>query len=133
MKKISISFLAISLAVMLFAFTKTFAEGPGCNELLYWFKVRAEINKTCNQISLQSELLPIIDIDGDCVLTSVDFVPVMASNHPYGCQDTQVLACALGFNTTQIELFVEDGICKFRPIQSKIPLYRCCVKRPNNK
>jgi hypothetical protein len=137
MKKFSISFAAIAFAVLCFAFTnKKFAEGPACNDSLYWFKVKAVLNITCGQVDEQSDFEPIVDVDGDGLLTNVDYIPVQASSHPYGCQDVNSTACALGYrqtgssSTNQIESFIEGGVVKFRPILAKIPEYRCCIKRP---
>jgi hypothetical protein len=137
MKKIRITGVAVIFGIICFAFTKQkFNEGIGCNEILFWFRLNG--NLTCGQVTLQSQLQPILDTDCDGLLTALDILPMTASFHPYGCMDTQPYACCLGYRLSlnpllnQVETFLESGELKFRPIQSKIPLYRCCVKKPFN-
>jgi hypothetical protein len=132
MKAFSLSCLAIVIAAIAFAFTnKKLADGVGCQEYLYWFKVVG--NSTCGQISSQWQIEPIEDVDGDGCLTSIDFNACPAGSFPYGCSDMGVKACCLGYRQTigadnQIEAFCENGLIKFRPKSFEIVNYRCCIK-----
>jgi hypothetical protein len=129
-------FIAVLIAIACVSFFKhPYSDGGFCNESLYWFKVNV-LNKTCNQIISQSQLDPIVDFDGDGVLTSFDYNPIPASSHPYACQDIDNTACALGYRktnnhlTNQIETFIEFGEIKYRPIANQVTSYRCCIKGP---
>jgi hypothetical protein len=133
MKKSMISFIAILLAVICFAFTiKRVPDGPGCNESLYWFEATG--NKICTQVT-QADLIAITDSDGDGTLTAIDYTPRLYTANPYGCEDQVNPACALGFRltsnpaTNQIESFLVGDVVKFRPIASKVSEFRCCVKK----
>jgi hypothetical protein len=139
MKKYFVGLLAVSFAIVCFAFTsKKFATGPACTEQHYWFQVKNGINKDCSALIL-SDFELIEDVDGNGLPNEAPFGT--PSITPFGCPDQNVFACALSFayNSTpslsqieRVEIPVGSGVFYFRPKSTVIDndLFKCCVKRP---
>ena len=133
MKKYFAGFIAVTAAVICFAFTPTPpATGTDCTTANYWFHVTNGANLTdCNAVALGN--LDLVDdpnqngVIDNGELDAALGVKKLPTQSPAGCPDIDTKICALSFTAAQIVVFQDiDGTYRFKPSSLA---YKCCVKR----
>lgn len=140
MKKYSLGFLAISLAIVSFSFSTKFAEGPDCQSSYTWFKVKPSVKKTSCASILRTEFEDVLDPNQNGIVDAGEVTSLISAGDlelgngsifPFGCPDVPTFVCALSYDlATNPIAVIKNASNQWIFVPSTPSQYKCCVKRP---
>lgn len=132
MKKYFAGLVAVTFAIVCFAFTSVKSTGPDCTTSNYWFHVKLGAAQTLCGAVTASNFDQVLDPNQNGVIDAGELDNVLVkdipTNAPYGCPDTDTKICALSYTAAQITV-VKNASNQWIFVPATPSSYRCCIKR----